>query len=215
MNGADNSEISRVGGGCLDSYWLLHPLILLMIVPLRQFLINSRLGQRIYLYAVGGETKNRDQSSCSHSYALSLLPELPTTSVLDSATNSPLIFAWSTSDEPARHPEACQEAPVFVELMHTTIGRAHEQLHYLLASRAVRQGEGWLALVDERAPFTWGRTPEAEDTIGFCRVERGRVQIDSYEPMPAYRLITHAGIFSLPAPLHQRLIEQLERSINR
>lgn len=190
-----------------------------MIGPLREFLVNGRLGQRIYLYAVGGVrgggqssgSFSKERPRPSHSYALSLLPELPTTSVLDPSTNSPLICAWSTSDEPACHPGTCQEVPAFVALMHTTIGRAHEQLHYLLASRAARQGEGWLALVDERAPVAWGRTPEAEDTIGFCRVEGGQVQVNSYEPMPAYRLITQAGIFSLPAPLHQRLIEQLER----
>lgn len=151
----------------------------------------------------------------SHPYALSLLPRLPAASVLNPDAGSPLVCAWSASDAPTRSPETCQEAAAFVAFMQATIGQAHEQLRYLLASRAARQEEGWLALVDERAPFVWGRAPEAEDTIGFCRVERGQVQVGSYEPMPAYRLITRSGVFSLPAPLHQQVLEGLRQHQER
>lgn len=176
-----------------------------MLKPIKEILYNPRLQYRAYLYSVTDSLKSIRPASASHcNYSLSLLAQLPTTPK-DSG-----IFAWSPTTDPIASSPDCVEQPAFTNLLQETLRNAHPQLRYLLSSRAKRQ-DGWVALVDERAPVGWGRTAESDDTIGMCRVQDGEVIVDTFEIMPTYRLISRLGIFSLPRPLHALVLDKLDQ----
>lgn len=180
-----------------------------MIKPIQRFLYNKRLNYTAFLYLLDGNLLEiYPAQGQAHKFGLSLLP------TLSPVPHSASIFAWTTSDSPtALHPNSLEQ-PAFLALLHTTIRKSPSQLEYLMSSRARRQGSGWLSIVDERAPWMYGRTPEPEDTVGMVRCEDGKVQMETYSPMPTYRLVSPLGIFSLPKPLHDCVMSTLEAARN-
>lgn len=179
----------------------------LMLKPVRDILFNGRLQYRAFIYSLEESSLQKIGRlyQQTHKFGLSLLPVLPVNPHVSS------IFAWAHTSDPEKIHEGSLESAAFVSLMNDTIRNSNEELQYILGSRARRQGEGVIALVDERAPFIFGRTPECEDTIGFCRVEAGQVVPNTFDPMPTYRLLTRLGIFSLPKPLYQKLLLNLNK----
>ncbi|PJF17275.1 hypothetical protein PSACC_02892 [Paramicrosporidium saccamoebae] len=174
-----------------------------MLKPIKEILYNPRLQYRTYVYPITEGLRCILPTSATHcNYGLSLLSQLPPTPK-DSG-----IFAWSPTTDPTASSASCIEQPAFISLFQETLRNAHPQLRYLLSSRAKRQ-DGWIPLVDERAPVGWGRVAESDDTIGMCRVQDGEVLVDTFEVMPTYRLISRLGIFSLPRPLHALILDKL------
>lgn len=185
-----------------------------IIKPTSSVLFNSRLGYTAYIYASGPLLQQIYRPSVQHQrihqFALSLLPHLaPPPASSASPPHPATIFAWTHSDQPGQLHHDSLDQPDFLRLMHATIARASSELDYLLSSRARRQGSGWLGLVDERAPLLYGRAPDPDDTIGMVQCQEGAVLPSTYDPMPAYRLVSPLGIFSLPKPLHQLLLKAL------
>ena len=173
-----------------------------MLRPCREILFNSRLNYRAYIYGVDGALHRLAPKGAR--FAMSLLPNLAT------APHPATIFAWTATAEPDRLYASAIESGEFMALLQETIRMCHEELRYLLSSRAQRQVDGWLSIVDDRAPLVYGRAPEPDDTIGMCRAELGQVLPETYAPMPSYRLVSRLGIFSLPRPLHAAVLSRLE-----
>ena len=69
----------------------------------------------------------------------------------------------------------------------------------------------WLHIADERNPPPWGRIPVPEDIVGSVLLQDGVIQPNSYEPMPAHRIVTKNGIFQLSGPLTQCLVQEAKR----
>lgn len=182
-----------------------------MLRPVKEFLVNRRLNRTAFLYILDNKSQSLAKISpavpkTEHRFGLSLLPQLP-----DGPHAHPsAIFSWTVSDDPATLHVNSLDQPAFLALLHTAIREGEQQLEYLLASRARRQGEGWLSIVDERAPLVYGRTPDPDDTVGLVRCEEGKVLTTSYTPMPTYRLVSPLGIFTLPKPLHDLVLGRLE-----
>lgn len=172
--------------------------------PVKEIIFNKRLNYAAHIYKLSETTKKAINGPPGHDYGLSLLARIET-------VHPACFFSLvSTADTDSLH-RSTWEVSAFTRLMHSVIGNAHAELEYLLGSRAKRTVEGWLPLVDERAPFVFGRAPEPDDTIGMIRIEEGKVLPHTYTPMPSYRLVSSLGIFSLPPPLYKKLITELDR----
>jgi hypothetical protein len=52
--------------------------------------------------------------------------------------------------------------------------------------------------------------PDPEDIFGSVEVRNGQIIPNSFQPMPAHRLISSYGIFKLSHPLHLALIERIQ-----
>ncbi len=182
--------------------------------------VNARLGRSVYLF-------HAQDAPASHPWALSLLPTAA------AATADGAIFAWIRGSPAHASPpidaasgrlEASAlagaiECGPFVEVMQRFIGASEEgraALAYQLGGRASRVQNGWLELLDERAPFPNGRASDAADIIGMCRVARGILDVQSYEAMPTYRLVCPTGgPLCLPKRLHDGLVAHLRRHASR
>jgi hypothetical protein len=57
----------------------------------------------------------------------------------------------------------------------------------------------------------FGRIPETEDIIGSVLVKGNKIQGDTYQPMPTYRLVTRDGPMKLSDFLLERLRERLRK----
>ncbi|KAI9491172.1 hypothetical protein BDB00DRAFT_834084 [Zychaea mexicana] len=89
--------------------------------------------------------------------------------------------------------------------------KVHKVNDPVLKSLAEWQKEGWLHIGDERNPPPWGRIPYPEDIIGSVLVQKGVIQPDTYQPMPAHRLVTSNGILQLSEPLTQCVVQEAKR----
>lgn len=186
------------------------------ITPIANILFNPRLGYTAYIYDASCPLLRQIYRPSVphqriHQFALSLLPHLSSTPAPKESflPHPATIFAWTHSDQPGQLHHDSLDQPDSLRLMHSTIARASSELEYLLGSRARRQGSGWLALVDERAPLLYGRAPDPDDTIGMVQCQEGLVLPTTYDPMPTYRLVSPLGIFSLPKPLYQPFVKAL------
>lgn len=178
----------------------------------KSVLFNKRLGYEAHIYPTTGRLQHLlpvGTSAASHPFCLSLLDSLPADGAVDRPTHPAAIFAWATSDDAQSLFCGSLDQPAFLDFMQNCIRQSRAELEYLLRSRARLQGDGWLHLVDERAPIAFGRAPDSDDIIGMCRVQDGCVLPETYEAMPSYRLISRLGIFSLPKPLFQILVQRL------
>ncbi|KAI7867132.1 hypothetical protein BDF14DRAFT_1727026 [Spinellus fusiger] len=94
----------------------------------------------------------------------------------------------------------------------------HKNIHTIddstLKGLAEWQKEGWLHIADERNPPPWGRIPFPEDIIGSVLVNQGVIQANTYEPMPAHRLVTASGLFCLSSPLAKCLLQAARQKVN-
>lgn len=71
----------------------------------------------------------------------------------------------------------------------------------------------WMHIADERDPPAWGRIPFPEDIVGTVLVKDGVIQPNTYQAMPAHRLVTAHGIFQLPESLTKVLIDAAKKRI--
>jgi len=158
--------------------------------PVQALIYNKRLNYKAYLYEIPS------------GYQLSLLPSV---SLIEGA----IFFGKCTTTDPKSLHIGSSENPDFIKLLHETIATSKDSLEYLLSSRARMQVSGWLHLIDERSPISFGRTPDSDDIIGMVYCENGLIVPETYSPMPSYRLISPLGIFSLPKVLQIKLINKL------
>ena len=64
---------------------------------------------------------------------------------------------------------------------------------------------------DQRNVPSLGRIPDPDDILASIRVEDGQMLIDTYQPMPSYRLCTGDGILQLTDGLMSKLKDVLDR----
>jgi hypothetical protein len=65
------------------------------------------------------------------------------------------------------------------------------------SNAALVAGTGWMHVHDERNPPMPGRIGEPEDILGSVRVEEGKIVPGTYQPMPAYRVVSSNGVTTL------------------
>ncbi|KAL7746932.1 hypothetical protein RI367_007752 [Sorochytrium milnesiophthora] len=137
------------------------------------------------------------QSAGNGRYALSMLG--------DGERHQSAIVGWSNAanlDTPA----AFQENTSFRELLHRVLHQhAHEDPE--LQALAQYQKLGWLHVADQRIP-------DPDDIVGSVLIETNeggdaKLKADSYQAMPAHRLVSGHGLFRLSDFLEKRLLETL------
>lgn len=106
-------------------------------------------------------------------------------------------------------PETIVANGAFHDFLHDVVER-HAPTTPSFADDARRQRDGWIFVVDQRTPTPGGRVPP-EDVIGGFEVRGGHVVADSYQRIPAHRLMTERGFFQLGVELEQCLLTELEQ----
>ncbi|KAH8112325.1 hypothetical protein DFH11DRAFT_1689897 [Phellopilus nigrolimitatus] len=78
-------------------------------------------------------------------------------------------------------------------------------------NNAIQIQSGWMHVFDQRNPPPLGRIPDPDDILASVRVEDSRILVDTYQPMPSYRLCTGDGVCQLTDGLMGRLKSVLQR----
>jgi len=76
---------------------------------------------------------------------------------------------------------------------------------------ALQAGNGYVHLVDMRAPLTQARSPEPEDIILSLQAKDGKLQEGTAEGAGAYRVLTTKGVMKLSDELHKHVVKEIER----
>jgi hypothetical protein len=95
----------------------------------------------------------------------------------------------------------------FVRFLHDTIAK-HGPNTPGLQEEAQRLGNGWVYMIDGRAPTPDGQV-DPEDIIGAFQAEGGRIVAESYRASPKHLLVSKHGLFVLDTWLQERLMEEL------
>ncbi|KAF7319480.1 hypothetical protein HMN09_00286800 [Mycena chlorophos] len=148
-------------------------------------------------------------SSRIPAFALSFLEKPP------SAASSSTIIGWL----PAASFEDGQEAGLndfkenagFRAILHSAIQDGlREQVDDIQMNGATQLGNGWMHIHDERNLPPLGRIGDPDDIIATVLVEDGKIQPETYQAMPAYRICTSDGPTRLTGGLAQKLRSVLE-----
>ncbi|KAL7745965.1 hypothetical protein RI367_008554 [Sorochytrium milnesiophthora] len=140
------------------------------------------------------------QSAGNGRYALSMLG--------DGERHQSAIVGWSNAanlDTPA----AFQENTSFRELLHRVL---HQHAHEDPELQALAQHQSWAGFT---SPISaWTRIPDPDDIVGSVLIETNeggdaKLKADSYQAMPAHRLVSGHGLFRLSDFLEKRLLETL------
>jgi hypothetical protein len=91
--------------------------------------------------------------------------------------------------------------------MHSVI-QTHGPAVPALVEAAKMQANGWVYVIDGRAPTPKGPVP-AEDIVGSFQVEHGQIVPGSYQANPNHRILSLNGFFQLESVLQQRLVDEL------
>lgn len=76
-------------------------------------------------------------------------------------------------------------------------------------------GNAETGVVDQRNPPALSRIGDPDDIIASVLVENSRIQPDTYQPMPSYRVCTADGVLQLTPAMLQDLVQALERVVER
>ena len=95
----------------------------------------------------------------------------------------------------------------FADFLHGMIARRASALPGFIAE-ARRQGNGWIYVIDQRAPTPDDAVPP-EDILGFFQVSDGEVVPDSYQPNPRHLILSANGFMRLEGELQACLLEEL------
>jgi len=102
--------------------------------------------------------------------------------------------------------------PKFVTLLHKTIQSAlSENLDEIWENGAKQLQEGWMHIHDQRNVPALGRIGDPNDIVGSVLVEKSKINVETYQPMPSYRVCTADGILQLTPGLAQHLHAALIR----
>lgn len=152
-------------------------------------------------------------------YALSFSSEKPPSSL------STTIIGWLPAQEKAREgtPGSQSNAgdatladfvvnPAFVDVLHSAIKDGlTEGVDEIQKAGAMQTVEGWMHIHDERNLPALNRIGEPDDIIGTVLVENSEIRPETYQPMPAYRLVTADGLMQLTPGLAQKLKDTLAK----
>jgi len=78
-------------------------------------------------------------------------------------------------------------------------------------SSAVQAGDGYVHMVDQRAPLTQNRTPAPEDIIVSMQAKAGKLQAGTAEASPVYRVVTRDGPIQLAKQIHEHVVHEIEK----
>ncbi|KAL1670290.1 hypothetical protein GGF50DRAFT_42901 [Schizophyllum commune] len=155
-------------------------------------------------------------------YALSFLEKLPST------PHSAAVIGWLPAVAGAEGDAGLndfRENPHFRNLLHRAIREGLEQdVDEVQRNGALQLQAGWMHIhgtsiplhadqqfsLDERNIPALGRIGDPDDIIASVLVEDGRILPETYQPMPAYRVVTADGVVQLSEGLAQKLKELLE-----
>ncbi|KAJ7057020.1 hypothetical protein C8F01DRAFT_1153096 [Mycena amicta] len=141
-------------------------------------------------------------------FALSFLPTAPPSS---SSTILGWLPAAATIDGEEVGLNDFKENPHFRSLLHKAIQDGlREQVDEIQINGAAQLGSGWMHIYDDRNIPALGRIGDPDDIIASVLVEDGKMQPDTYQAMPAYRLCTADGPTRLTSGLAQKLRNLLE-----
>ncbi|RDB23363.1 hypothetical protein Hypma_009472 [Hypsizygus marmoreus] len=154
----------------------------------------------LFYYLVDPPTPlSRDQPA----YALSFLPSPPPSP--DSST----VIGWL----PAAASEAQEaglndfvENPKFREILHQAIQDGlRDAVDEIQINGALQLQQGWMHIHDDRNIPPLGRIGDPDDILATVLVQDSQIIVETYQPMPAYRLCTSDGLTQLTPGLAQRL----------
>ncbi|KAL1717600.1 hypothetical protein EV715DRAFT_202881 [Schizophyllum commune] len=141
-------------------------------------------------------------------YALSFLEKLPST------PHSAAVIGWLPAVAGAEGDAGLndfRENPHFRSLLHRAIREGLEQdVDEVQRNGALQLQAGWMHIHDERNIPALGRIGDPDDIIASVLVEGGKILPETYQPMPAYRVVTADGVVQLSEGLAQKLKELLE-----
>ena len=136
------------------------------------------------------------------SHALSFLPAevVRAGGVSDLA----IVGSFPSDDSPSEH--NFRPNPAFFTFLQATIATYGPSVGALRAA-ALKQGSGWLYVLDMRTPA--GAALTLDDLIGAFEVKDGAFVANSYRSNPGYRAVTASGQFRFPSWLVALLRQQL------
>ncbi|KAJ4496034.1 hypothetical protein C8J55DRAFT_553776 [Lentinula edodes] len=147
-------------------------------------------------------------------YALSFLPSAPP------VPNSATVIGWlPASTESQTEQDAglndFKENIKFRHLLHEAVKSGLQaNVDEIQRNGALQIQQGWMHIHDDRNIPALGRIGDPDDIIASVLVEDGKIQADTYQAMPAYRLCTTDGVTQLTeglsAHLHKILLQRLE-----
>ncbi|KAI5118943.1 hypothetical protein M0805_006289 [Coniferiporia weirii] len=125
----------------------------------------------------------------------------------------PVLSQGAEGDENASGLNDFVENKSFTSLLHEAIQKGLMD-DEIWKNGAIQTQSGWMHVFDQRNPPPLGRIPDADDILASVRVEDGRMLIESYQPMPSYRLCTGDGVCQLTDGLFDQLKLMLERVVD-
>ncbi|KAJ7704348.1 hypothetical protein B0H17DRAFT_1039333 [Mycena rosella] len=147
-------------------------------------------------------------SSRLPAFALSFLPSSPLAS---SSTVLGWLPAATTGTDDGAGLNDFKENPEFRPLLHEAIQDGlREGVDDIQINGAAQLGEGWMHIHDDRNIPALGRIGDPDDIIASVLVQAGKIQPETYQAMPSYRLCTSDGPIQLTPGLAQKLQAVLE-----
>ena len=131
---------------------------------------------------------------------------LPGSYVFDNGLQSENIVGIVWGDAPNLSPMNVRPNPVFIEIFHECIYNTAITLPDL-AAEAQRQGDGYVYIVDPRAPENQEVTPD--DLVGAVEVKGGQFVEGSYSPNPDYLFIGKNGPCQLLMEYQTAILKRL------
>ncbi|KAJ7075110.1 hypothetical protein B0H15DRAFT_867888 [Mycena belliarum] len=147
-------------------------------------------------------------SSSVPAFALSFLSNLP------SATST-TVLGWlpaqtAGNDEVAGLNDFI-ENPNFRVLLHDAVKAGlREDVDDIQINGAIQLRDGWMHIHDDRNVPALGRIGDPDDIIASVLVQSGKIEPETYQAMPSYRLCTSDGPMQLTPGLAKKLQAVLE-----
>lgn len=108
------------------------------------------------------------------------------------------------------------ENPKFRPLLHEAIQQTlREGADDVWTNSAIQLQQGWMHIHDNRNIPALGRIGDPDDIIATVLVEDSKIQPDTYQAMPSYRLCTSDGPTQLTEGLATKLKNVLEDVASR
>eukprot|EP00128_Syssomonas_multiformis_P015649 Colp12_sorted_trinity150504_noHs@13680 len=126
-----------------------------------------------------------------------------------SELRGPALIGW-TKSEAIDKPESFIVNKDFEDFMHKVISDNLEKDETLVYA-AQYQKEGWFHIPDFREPAPTGRIPTPDNIFGSVKLDKGKMLKETYERMPAHRMMSAQGLFKLSEPLHALLVKELQK----
>ncbi|KAK7049979.1 hypothetical protein VNI00_005410 [Paramarasmius palmivorus] len=104
----------------------------------------------------------------------------------------------------------------FRSILHEAIQAGlKEDVDEVQRNGAIQHGSGWMHIHDDRNVPALGRIGDVDDIVASVLVEEGKMLADTYQSMPAYRLVTADGVTQLTPGLAEKLKSLLAEIADR